>query len=184
MSDAKHTTCVEYRPIAGFPGYRVGDDGSIWSLYMRAYEKGRVGARWIIGTVWRRMRYRECVTLCRDGEKHVRSVYRLILEAFIGPCPEGMEACHFDDDHSNNRLSNLRWDTPKANKADAFRNERLHIPRGQGHHASKFSDDQIRAMRVAYASGGMTQRQIAEQHGIDQAQVSRIVRRLAWSHVD
>jgi hypothetical protein len=64
-------------------------------------------------------------------------VHRLVLEAFVGPCPEGMEACHFDDDSSNNRLDNLRWDTSLANKVDMARNgngnqnwNRTHCVRG------------------------------------------------------
>jgi hypothetical protein len=46
----------------------------------------------------------------------------LVLEAFVGPCPDGLEACHWDDDPTNNRLSNLRWDTSIANKRDMARN--------------------------------------------------------------
>ena len=26
---------VEYRDVPGWPGYRVGDDGSVWSLWKR-----------------------------------------------------------------------------------------------------------------------------------------------------
>lgn len=50
-----------------------------------------------------------------------RSVHVLVLEAFVGPRPGGMQACHNDGDRRNNSLSNLRWDTCKANKADAIR---------------------------------------------------------------
>jgi hypothetical protein len=31
MSEVNSITEIEYRPIAGFPGYRVGSDGSVWS---------------------------------------------------------------------------------------------------------------------------------------------------------
>lgn len=47
--------------------------------------------------------------------------HRLVLEAFVGPCPEGMQACHNDGDRMNTRVGNLRWDTPKANSADRWR---------------------------------------------------------------
>lgn len=33
MSDANST--VEYRDIKGFPGYRVGSDGSVWTTLVR-----------------------------------------------------------------------------------------------------------------------------------------------------
>lgn len=51
-------------------------------------------------------------------------VHVLVLEAFVGPRPSGLEACHWDDNPTNNALSNLRWDTPEANRADAVRNNR------------------------------------------------------------
>lgn len=45
-------------------------------------------------------------------------IHRLVLEAFVGPCPSGMEACHNDNDPSNNRVENLRWDTRSNNQLD------------------------------------------------------------------
>lgn len=48
------------------------------------------------------------VALCRDGRSHTYTVSRLVLEAFVGPCPGGKVARHFPDtDPHNNRLDNL-----------------------------------------------------------------------------
>ena len=54
----------------------------------------------------------------------------LVLETFVGPRPEGMHGCHYDDNPMNNRLDNLRWDTPRANRMDEIRN-------GNNHQANK-----------------------------------------------
>lgn len=62
------------------------------------------------------------VGLCRDNRKRTRSVHLLVLEAFVGPCPEGLEGCHANDVKSDNRLTNLRWDTRSANTYDRIRN--------------------------------------------------------------
>lgn len=48
-------------------------------------------------------------------------VHRLVLETFIGPCPEGMEGCHNDGNRSNNALENLRWDTRLNNATDTLK---------------------------------------------------------------
>ena len=40
------------------------------------------------------------------------------LDAFTGPCPDGMEACHANGDRSDNRAGNLRWDTVRENAND------------------------------------------------------------------
>ena len=45
-----------------------------------------------------------------------------VLEAFVGPCPPGLEACHGNDVADDNRLENLRWDTRTENQLDRVRN--------------------------------------------------------------
>lgn len=78
------------------------------------------------------------VGLSRDGWVKRCYLHRLILEAFIGPAPQGTEGCHNDGHVLNNRLSNLRWDTRSANNLDAvshgthYSAAKTHCPR---HHA-------------------------------------------------
>lgn len=66
-------------------------------------------------------------TVCVSRGKHrtKRFVHHLVLEAFVGPRPEGMECCHDDDDPANNRLENLRWDTHSSNLNDRIKNGSL-----------------------------------------------------------
>lgn len=62
------------------------------------------------------------VSLYRRGQKRItRYVHRLVLLAFVGPCPDGMEACHGIGGSKDNRVDNLRWDTPSANVSDRIR---------------------------------------------------------------
>lgn len=56
-----------------------------------------------------------------DGVCVQKRVHRLVLEAFVGPCPEGMECCHGPGGPSDNRLENLRWDTRVENARDQVR---------------------------------------------------------------
>lgn len=73
---------------------------------------------------------RHRVYLRRDGKTHTRLVHQLVLETFVGPCPDGMEVCHADDDAGNNYLSNLRYDTHRENLIERTRN-------GGSHNANK-----------------------------------------------
>jgi hypothetical protein len=111
--------------MPAFPGYRVGNDGTVWSCLQRA----RRGQRRVIGPVWKLLRPdvgqkgHLRVTLFVDGISVRRLVHHLVLEAFVGPRPEGMEACHFPDwNPANNSASNLRWDTKQGN----WRDRKLH----------------------------------------------------------
>ena len=56
-----------------------------------------------------------------------RYVHLLVLEAFVGPRPPGMEALHGDDERDNNRLDNLSWGTHAVNMKQAK------MPRGRDH---------------------------------------------------
>ena len=46
------------------------------------------------------------------------SVHALIMRTFIGPKPEGLEICHWDDNPENNHIGNLRYDTHEHNNFD------------------------------------------------------------------
>ena len=177
MSVFHSTTRVEFRPVLDFPGYRVGDDGSVWSCRTQGFGVGRIGP-------WKQLKRVSAdgypqVALRRDGKTYYRLVHRLVLEAFVGPCPPGMEACHWDDVRSNGALSNLRWDTRRENKADELRNG--HRAVGERSH-SRLTDELVRSIREGYASG-IKQRTLAEEHGLDQSSVSRIVNRKRWVHL-
>lgn len=58
-------------------------------------------------------------TTFRGGGRFL--VHRLVMLAFVGPCPDGLEVCHNDGDPTNNHIENLRYDTRHANIMDAVR---------------------------------------------------------------
>lgn len=93
------------------------------------------------------------VSVLKDGKRSLHLVPRLVLEAFVGPCPEGMECCHLDDNPKNNRVENLRWDTRSANRYDRVRN-------GRDQNASKaqcFRGHDLKPPNL-YPSGGSKRR--------------------------
>lgn len=109
----------EWRPIPGFPGYEVSDQGRVRStrrylgstaphlLVPQADRKGylRVGPR-------------------RGGRKPTKGVHIFVLLAFVGPRPEGMQVRHIDGDPANNLLTNLAYGTPSENQLDQVRHGR------------------------------------------------------------
>lgn len=177
---------VEYRPIAGFPGYRVGDDGSVWSQWT-------ISCKPILRECWRQL------SLCKEkggylavrlskleqanGKRIGRKfwVAHIVLEAFVGPGAAGMESCH-DPDPSpmNNALTNLRWDSSKGNKADMVRLGR----------STKGSKCSLAKLNEAAAAGilrrlasGESQKSIATDLAVHPSTISYIYRRKTWNHV-
>jgi hypothetical protein len=107
-------------PIAGYEGlYEVSSAGTVRSKD-RLDSIGRA-ARGLLLRPETRPSGHLRVTLCRDGKTRRLWVHRLVLEAFVGPRPAGMEACHNDGNPVNNVPSNLRWDTKSANAQDRVR---------------------------------------------------------------
>lgn len=62
------------------------------------------------------------VALCRDGARLPKSVHTLVLLAFSGPRPDGMQARHLNGIRTDNRIENLAWGTIFENIQD----RRLH----------------------------------------------------------
>ena len=117
---------VEYRPIPGFDGYRVGNDGSVWSCKRN---------RWGLDAPWRRLATKvqsngyEYVGLWKENQRTLKRVQVFVLEAFVGLRPEGMWALHRNDNPLDNRLDNLYWGTHEENIRDAKMNGRFQGPK-------------------------------------------------------
>jgi len=116
--------------------------------------------------------------LSLDGVKEVDLVHRLVLLAFIGPCPDGMECRHLDGEKTNNRIGNLAWGTRAENQADRV----LHGTGNTGsrHGMSKLDELSVRIIRRI---DGMTQLEIGMVFGVSIPTVSSIRAGLSWSHV-
>jgi hypothetical protein len=99
----------QWRPIPDWERYEVSDQGRV---------RNRRGQRL---SVWVGTRGYLRVRLHQAGSARNLAVHRLVLSAFVGPCPPGMEGCHENGDRSNCSLGNLRWDTPSSNAHDRVR---------------------------------------------------------------
>ena len=124
-----------WKAIPGYEGaYEVSDLGRVRGL-TRTDASGR---RWQ-GRALRLLAHPGGylqVNLCRGGVARMHRIHRLVLEAFVGPAPDGTEACHGDGNPANNTLGNLRWDTKSSNSFDRVRHgthnnaSKTHCPAG------------------------------------------------------
>jgi hypothetical protein len=166
---------VEYRTIADFPGYRVGDDGSLWSIF---------GVRGKL-VPWHQLRARTKrngyfrIVLHINKKPIGIDVHRFVLRAFRGECPDGMEACHGNGNREDNRLVNLRWDTPHNNAVDQLQHGTR--PRGSRSGRSKLTEQIVTEIRELAASG-IRQGEVADRYQVCEGTVSMIVNRRIWRH--
>lgn len=180
MSNQSIEQPVVYKLVADFPGYRVGDDGSVWSCWAHGHNPTSR-----MTDEWRKLRPEKIkssgylmVQLCKNGRRHRFPVHRLILTVFVGPCPPGMEGCHFPDrDRTNNRLSNLRWDTRAKNHADKI----LHGTNmeGEKHPRARLTDREAMLIFKRVSQGEKTTA-LAKEYRVDRATVRAIASKKRW----
>lgn len=133
-------TCKEnWLPIPGYEGrYEVSDLGNVRSVERvtidrrgaRKHYTGKTLKPISNGSHFNVPLYDEY------GKKRREYVHRLVMLAFVGPCPEKKEVCHSNGNPSDNRLCNLRYGTVSENRLDSVRHRthpetrKTHCPRG------------------------------------------------------
>lgn len=170
-------------PIIGFEGmYEVSSVGRIRGLSRLSRNGKRVppkiltNARKVTSGKNRAFGYMR-IKLSKDGRLHDLAVHLLVLEAFVGPRPDGMDGCHGDGDTSNNTLPNLRWDTPKGNMADKI----LHgtIAKGERNGFSKLTENDVHFIR----GSDLSQKMLSEKLGVSKGCIARVRAGQTWKHV-
>lgn len=176
----------EWMPIPGFGGhYEASNRGRIRVKDRTVSKRHRMGAmitQFYRGRVLNPHKSDKLghmsVHIGVDGRCFGVGVHRLVLLAFVGPCPPGMEACHGNGDAGDNRLENLRWDTHFNNNQD--RKALGHYAVGEKHHMAKLTSDQAMAIRTR----AVTKRQAMRDYGISNSQHHRIMKGESWKHLD
>lgn len=116
-------TAERWVPVKGYEGlYEVSDRGRMKSLPRKDARGALRKERLLKPYVMKHGHHQTGLT--KDGVTKYHLIHRLVLEAFVGPCPEGMEACHGEGGPSDNRVENIRWDTRSENMKDVARHGR------------------------------------------------------------
>lgn len=152
--------------------YQVSDSGQIKRI--------KSGKSTVVGKILQpgvdRLGY-SFVILSMEGIKTQMYIHKLVMQAFVGDCPDGYEVRHMDGNPSNNNLNNLRYGTHSQNMLD--KNKHSTGNRGEKHGNAKLTDNDVRNIKLLVAEGN-TQRKIAELFSIHPSTVSRIINRRRW----
>lgn len=174
-------------PVVGYAGYEISSLGRARSLD-RKIDRIFIspnGDRRVVPTFYPG----KILTPRRIGKRYVGYCFRwkspnkkahiAVLEAFRGPRPKGLDGCHNNGKHEDNRLSNVRWDTRSSNGQDTY----IHGGKmlGERNPTSKQTDDQVRIFKSLRP--GLSVSQAAKKAGIAYAIGWHIDKGNTWRHI-
>src|ERR1700756_1871937 len=139
-----------WKAIEAFPRYEVSSHGRVRNkITGRVLSPGNAKGGY------------KFVVLTEGGEESVVYVHVLVAEAFIGPCPEGKEIDHKDDDPGNNRRRNLQYLT--------------HAENGRKSKRTKLTSKYVKEIRKCYSTGFFTLKLLGEIFGVNSGTVHNVV---------
>jgi len=114
-----------------------------------------------------------------------RKVHRIVLEAFVGPCPEGCVTLHGPNGITDNSLSNLSWGTQHQNVLDRKRDGTNNAPRprhrGSLNHQAQLSE--IEVLEIFRLKGVLPQWRLAKAYDVSEGTISNIHTGRKWGHL-
>jgi hypothetical protein len=157
------------KPIPGYEKYEADDEGRIWRV---GAPRNRPLAPATVARYYR-------VSLHKDGKLKAFFVHQLVLLAFDGPCPAGMQVMHKNGVCTDNRLENLSYGTAKENSADRFRHGNWRNY-GDTAYQAKLTEEKVREIK---ALSDWRPNDLARRYGVSCAAISLIRSGKNWKYV-
>ena len=127
-------------------------------------------------------------TFWLKAEKKPVHAHRYAYTNFVGVIPDGLCVLHHCDNRSCVRPEHLFLGTLSDNMQDCVAKGRLvsgwHLNgAGEGERApnAKLTQSQVDDIRKRYAAGGVYQRELAEEYGVNDPEISRIITHKRWA---
>lgn len=158
----------EWRDVPGYEWlYRVSNQGQVFSVRANRLLKPFSDTHGYF-----------LVSLCTHGIERNERVHRLVLLAFVGPCPDGMQGAHLNGKRTDNRIENLAWATQSENE----RHKILHGTQmyGEGHRRSKLTVEQA-AEAIQRHRAGESSYQIGRRFGVSSDAILKVVNGKTWT---
>jgi len=174
MATEQSTTAAEnWKPVVGWESlYEVSDLGRV-----RRRTSGRVR-----NFSPKRSRYYRITLKFNRKRTATKLVHWMVLEAFVGPRPEGAQALHTNDNPRDNRLENLRWGTAKENSQDRRRNNGGILNTGEANGRAKLRETVVLEIRKR-VERGEKHAALAVEYRVDRTTIRDIASGKIWKHV-
>ena len=171
-----------WQPVVGFESrYEVSDYGKVRSLVFKnrvtsyRYDEPLMLKLTVMKNGYLR------VNLHENGKNLNAFVHRIVLGAFVGPCPNGYQACHYNGIKDDNRLDNLGWVTGAENQK--HRENHGTALYGENNPSAKITNEQAIEIYRRTNEGKERLVDVARDYGIAGQTVSDIKYGRKWKKV-
>lgn len=170
----------KWRDVVGYERiYQVSDYGLVRRI-------GKGSGTWV-GRILKAnldINGRSRTDLWKNGKRKTSKIHRLVLEAFVGPCPSGMVTRHLDGNPKNNKLNNLKWGTHSENTQDSIKHGTFFGSKSYGvnNGNSKLTENDVKRI-LTLLKAGKLQKEIMNMFGISSSRISEIKSNKTWRHV-
>ena len=164
------------RPIPGYEGrYSITPYGDVWSHLASKFLKQMYSMGYLN------------VGICLLGGQQAKiHVHRLVMLAFVGPRPNGLDINHKNRRRDDNRLENLEYVTHAYNIKHGYdglaRKHQEWSCKGSKNGAAKLSECDVLTIRTLHKQGH-TRPSLARRYHVSVDMIRRIVLRLNWRHI-
>lgn len=174
-----------WRAIPGYDGYHVSNLGRIRSEdhETRFMCRGKMRTARYRGRILKPVRHKSDgihwnVTLSSHAP---RLIHQLVMLAFVGPIPRGLETRHLDGDGGNNALYNLEYGTKRQNRLDDVRNGIYDRASGGKARNVKLTEAQVLEIKVRLSATKVCD--LAREFGVTWAAIAAIKSGRNWGHL-
>jgi len=167
-----------WKTIEEFPMYEVSNYGMV-----RSWQTGNgIGRRKSphLFSIHKNIHGYPSVGLSKKGRQKPRSVHRLVLEAFEGPCPPGMQACHKNGKRDEPDIWNLRWDTCSNNHIDKKAHGTWQV--GEACGSAKLTNEIVRTIK-GLSAHGVKAAVLARDFKTSESNIYSILSGNSWAHI-
>ncbi len=159
---------LKFRPIPRFPSYYVSNAGHVISAKRNKLRFQKLGDN---------QGYKRANAGPSGTHILPQLVHGLVLEAFIGPRPDGMQCRHKNGIRHDNRVENLEWGTIQENSDDRTRHGTQ--PVGVKNPRAKLTESQVIEIRASTESYSV----LSARYGVAEGMIWFIRKRKSWTHL-
>lgn len=178
-----------WRPVVvdgiAYPGYEVSDKGNVRSFRARVGLGNNKGTASYISNTSKPLRKYVtssgyyAASVCLLGKAKQTRIALMVLEAFVGPRPQGLHCCHGPKGALCDEATNLSWGTPSKNHGEDRLRDGSDI-RGEKQGGAKLTTSQVVEIKSRLKTGRRICTALAREFGVSRSTIHAIKRGVNW----